>query len=282
MKSSHFFDIDTILTVDNKVWIIDKNNPNIPIMKISQSDFNLIRSGIYRSQNSKIDLNGKSYYFPKEIIGKLKIKCKNHKSDISNLSFSMQEFLNKEVIENIDYDINLQNIIHLKNTNDDIYFICSKNNKINYETIIKKIEDKLKENGLIIKNYYFISETFFNRNEDDIAYKKVKLLIQHLIGFKTNVDKFIDEPIDKYDEVRFYDDDLKSVNMSIDCNSLLQMLLSNTDQDVKLKIKDVLKGDNILVVNMVTPNNINKFKTTRVNLEWSHLIKAFEKFNYKK
>jgi len=207
MKSSHFFDIDTILTVDNKVWIIDKNNPNIPIMKISQSDFNLIRSGIYRSQNSKIDLNGKSYYFPKEIIGKLKIKCKNHKSDISNLSFSMQEFLNKEVIENIDYDINLQNIIHLKNTNDDIYFICSKNNKINYETIIKKIEDKLKENGLIIKNYYFISETFFNRNEDDIAYKKVKLLIQHLIGFKTNVDKFIDEPIDKYDEVRFYDDD---------------------------------------------------------------------------
>jgi len=282
MKSSHFFDIDTILTVDNKVWIIDKNNPNIPIMKISQSDFNLIRSGIYRSQNSKIDLNGKSYYFPKEIIGKLKIKCKNHKSDISNLSFSMQEFLNKEVIENIDYDINLQNIIHLKNTNDDIYFICSKNNKVNYETMISKIEDKLKENGLTIKNYYFISETFFNRDEDNIAHKKVRLLLQHLIGFKTDGDKFINDPISKYDEVKFYDDDLKSINMAIECNPLLQMLISNTEQSVKLKIKDILKGDNTLVINEVTPNNINKFKTTRVNLEWSHLIKAFEKFNYKK
>ena len=28
---AHFFDLDTILRIDNKVWIIDKKNPNNPI-----------------------------------------------------------------------------------------------------------------------------------------------------------------------------------------------------------------------------------------------------------
>ena len=40
-------------------------------------------------------------------------------------------------------DINLENILHLKNTDDDIYVICSKNTKRNYELMISKIEDKL-------------------------------------------------------------------------------------------------------------------------------------------
>ena len=41
----------------------------------------------------------------------------------------MQEFLNKELIENLDYNINISNISHLKNTDDHIYIICSKNAK---------------------------------------------------------------------------------------------------------------------------------------------------------
>jgi hypothetical protein len=41
---SHFFDIDVILSTNSQVWIVDKTIPNIPIMKISKSDFNLIIS----------------------------------------------------------------------------------------------------------------------------------------------------------------------------------------------------------------------------------------------
>ena len=283
VNKAHFYDLDMILTSDSRCWIVDKTKPNIPIMKISQSEFNLIKNGIYKSQNNKIDFGGKSYYLPVDMLELLKIKCKNLKANVSNLGFSMQEFLNKEIIDNIDYSINIDNILHLKNTNDDIYFICSKNNKRNYETMIKKVEDKLKENGLIIKNYYFISETFYNRNEDQIAHKKVRLLLQHLIGLKTDGDKFTDEEIEKYDEVYFYDDDISTINLAINCNKLMQLLLSNTEPGIKSRIKDTLKSkDNLLFVNMVTPNKVNRFKTTKVNLEWSSLIKSFEKFNWKK
>ena len=182
---AHFFDLDTILRIDNKVWIIDKKNPNNPIMKISQSDFNLIKKGVYRSQNSQLYFNGVNYWIPETLLNELKVKCKKFKVNIANLGFSMQEFMNSEVIKDIDYEINLDLFNGIKNTPDHIYFICSKNNKRNYELIIKKIEEKLHELGLEVKDYYFISETFYNRNQDDITFKKVKLLIQHTVGFKT-------------------------------------------------------------------------------------------------
>ena len=154
--NAHFFDIETILVMDSKVWLVDKNSPNFPVFKISNSDFNLIRSGIYKSKKNSIYFGGSSYWLPDDLMNSIKIKCKNLNIDITDLTFSMQEFMNSDIIETLDYDINIDNLIHLKNKNDDIYFICSKNNKKNYDKIIKKIENKLEEVGLFIKKYYFI------------------------------------------------------------------------------------------------------------------------------
>ena len=279
---AHFFDIESILVTNNKVWIVDKTNPNIPILKINQSDFNLIKSGIYKSQGNSITFSGKSYWISKELIDKIKIKSKNYKSDISNLGFSMQEFMNKELIENIDYEINEDVISHLKNKNDDVYVICSKNTKRNYELIIKKIEEKLSDIGIVIKNYYFISETFYNRNEDQISHKKARLLIQHLIGYKTDDNKFTDEEITTYDEVYFYDEEKSSIDISNDSNKILEFLLSNTESSIKDRIKDILKSkDKELITNLVTPNKFNRFITNKITLKWSNIVKTFESFKWK-
>lgn len=279
---AHFLDIDTILSIDNKVWVVDKRSPNIPIMKTSKSDFNLIKSGIYKSQGNKIEFNGVVFWLPNSMMDNLKIKCKNSKVDISNLSISMQEFLNPDVVDNINYTINMENIQHIKNTPDDVYIICSKNSKRNYESIIKKIEDKLKETGLSIKNYYFISETFYDRNEDDIAYNKVKLMLQHLVGYKASGNSFTNEEITKYDEVYFYDDDLSAIKLAKDCNSIFQSIIDKTPVDVKSVIKESIKNKtNTLVVNQVTSNKYNRFLTDRIELKWSNLVKFFERFNWK-
>ena len=223
---AHFFDLDVLLVTDAKIWIIDKINPSIPIMKISQYDFNLIKSDIYRSQNNSIRFGDYSYWLPNDIFNTLKIKLKIHKSDITNISFSMQEFTNKELIENINYDINIENILHLKNTDDDIYLICSRNAKKNYELMISKIENKLEENGLKIKKYYYISETFYNRNEDEVSNKKVRLLLQHITGLKTDGDKFTEEEIEKYDEIFFYDDEDNVIKLAKDSNRVMNILIS--------------------------------------------------------
>ena len=279
---SHFFDLDTILITNNKVWIVDKTIPNIPIMKISKSDFNLIKKGIYRNQNNSIKFSGHTYWLPTHLFEKLKIKSKNYRVDISNLAFSLQEFMNKELIENLDYDINLENILHLKNTDDDIYVICSKNTKRNYELMISKIEDKLKENGLFIKKFYYISETFYNRVSDDISHKKVRLLLQHIVGLKTEGDKFTDEVLDQYDELFFYDDEENVIKLAKESNRVLTVLSSNSDTNIKENIKEELKSKkHTLYVNLITNNKVNRFVTTKVDIQFSNLITVFESFKYK-
>lgn len=279
---AHFFDIDTILRTNSMVWVVDKTIPNIPIMKISQSDFNLIKKGIYKSQGNSINFSGYTYWLPTDLFEKLKIKAKNHRSDVSNLAFSLQEFMNKELIENLDYDINLENILHLKNTDDDIYVICSKNTKRNYELMISKIEDKLKENGLIIKKFYYISETFYNRVSDDISHKKVRLLLQHLVGLKTEGDKFTDERLEQYSELFYYDDEDNAIKLAKDSNKLLTVLLSNTDIKLKEIIKDDLKSkEYTLYVNLITGNKANRFVTTKVDIQFSNLITVFESFKWR-
>jgi len=280
--NAHFIDIDIILNTDSKPWIIDKSNPNIPLMKMETSDFDLFKSGILRSQNNKISFNGKDFWLSNDFMNKLKIKSKKNKFDISNLGISMQEFLNPDVIDNIDFKLDLSLFNPIINTNDDIYIICSKNTKSNFEKQISKLEEKLEEIGLKVKKYYYISETFYNKDEDRIAYLKSKLLIQHLLGLKTDGDIFTSEEIDNYNQITFYDDDLKSIQMSRYINIVLEKLLLKTDNNIKIIVKDKIKNDdNFLLIKEYTHNKSFRFKEYNAQLEYSNIIKSFEGFKNK-
>lgn len=274
---AHFFDLDTILRVDNKVWIIDVKSPKIPIYKLDQSDYNLIKKGVWKDRGERFNFNGDNHWLPENIANDLKIKCKNLKIDTFNLTFSMQEFFNSEIIGDVDYDINLDLLLPIKNTTDHIYLICSKNNKKNYELILKKLKDKFLEMGLDIKDIYYLSETFFNRKNDKIIFNKVKLLLQFLIGLKTDSDNFIDSEITKYDIVNYYDDDLENIN--INPNDFLKYLYDNSDIVLKDKISNVVKSyDNILNINYVSPNKMKRIQTKKNILSLSKIIKTFESF----
>lgn len=280
---AHFFDINVLVNVNNKVWIISKTNPSSPIVKISKHEFNLIKNGIYRKYNQSLSMGGQSYWLPEDLMNNLKVRCKNLKCDITDLSFSLQEFMNASVIENLDFDVFVEHFQHLKNTNDDIYVICSKNNKKNYEKIIKKLIDKMADFGLVIKDFYYLSETFYNRDKDEISHKKVKLLLQHLIGYKSDTDKFTDEEITQYDRVYFYDDETNAISLANDSIKLFDFMISNTDDIIKSSIKNIINdGDKVIIVNKVTNNKVNTFVIKEVLIEWSNIKKTFESFIFKR
>jgi hypothetical protein len=281
-NKAFFFDINTLITTNSKVWIVDRDKPNKPILRIPKSDFNLIKKGVYKKDNIKFDMQDESYWISKDLFDQIKIKSKNKNLNISRLAFSMQEFMNKDIIENNDFTIHLENIRHLKNTSGDIYIICSKNTKNNYELIISKLEEKLKDIGLVVKSYYYISETFYNRDEDDINNKKVRLLLQHIIGMKTEVDKFTHTEITKYDVINFYDDEARVIELAKNANNVLQFLIENSEDLVKDRVKEVLK-ENVceLVINQVTFNKVNLFVTSKVVLQYQNVIKKFESFVFR-
>ena len=280
--NGHFFDLNSLITMNSKVWIVNTRTPNKPLIRISKSEFNLLRKGVYKKDNINFDINGQTYWLSEELFNKIKIKSKNNNVNISELSFSMQEFMNKDIIENGDFTIHLENIRHLKNSQDDIYVICSKNSKRSYESLIEKLEEKLLDFGLKIKNFYFISETFYNRDRDDIVHKKVRLVLQHIIGLKTADTKFTEEEITKYDKVSLYDDDANTIKLAKGINDVLQFLVKNSDDEVKEKVKEVLKMEECeLIINQVTFNKVNTFITTKVELNLYKIVRSFESFNYK-
>jgi hypothetical protein len=279
VKNAHFFDIDILIKINSNVWVVDKNKPNIPIIKISQSEFNLIESGIYKGHDAPLEILGKKYWLPKNLEQELRVKSKNLRIDISKLAFSMQEFSNKNVINNIDYRIYTEHINHLKNKTDDIYIICSKNNKKNYSVVIDKLETKLLEIGLNVKNYYYLSETFYNRDSDYISHRKAKLLIQHAVGYKTEGNKFSDEEIVRYDRIYFYDDEQNAINLIINSNSMIKAILSNTDEPLSGQIKKIIKESEIVIaVNEVTHNKMMPFNRKEIIIECPNIIKTYEAF----
>jgi hypothetical protein len=75
MKTANFFDINTLITINSKVWIIDKLKPNIPIVKISKSEFNLLNNGVYKRMVLDL-LYSEAYWVNKELIEKLKLGVK--------------------------------------------------------------------------------------------------------------------------------------------------------------------------------------------------------------
>lgn len=280
--TAHFFDLSVLIEGDSKVWIVSKTKPNIPLLKISIDEFNLIRKGIYIKYNQKFTIGNTSYWLSQSLADELKIKCVKTGTNITDIVFSMQEFMNPDIIDKVGYKIYKNNLINLKNSDDSIYIICSKNTKRNYEPIIKKLEEYLETLGLKVKNYYYITETFFNRNEDDVCHKKVRLLIQHLVGLKTEDDKFTSEEITQYETVNFYDDSIESIEMSKKVNETLNFILNNSEKETSELIKDKIKNNYIqLITNQVTFNKVNPFVTTQIKLSTQNIIKTFESFRYK-
>lgn len=278
------FDLDTILLLDSKVWIVDKTKPNLPILKINEYDFNLIKDGIYRSQNNKIYFNGNIYWLPTSLYNSIKIHAKNYKTDLDNLAISMQEFLNKDIIDNTKYEIKIDFLKNLlKNKLDDNYIICSKLAKSSYNNVIQKIEEKLKEEGILIKKFIFINETFYNKNSDTNYYKKVEVLLRLLTGYKIEDKKFIDKQNKQYGIVKFYDNDLSVLNIFNDVNTYLRNILNNTDNN---GLKEVIKEDidlikPLLEINQLTVNNYNQIISKSIYLNYSNIFKTFESFTKK-
>jgi hypothetical protein len=280
---AYFVDLNCLIEIENKAWIIDKSKPNIPIMKISKEDFNLFKSAIYKPQGNKVVFNGQTFWLPNSIYSKLKVKLKNSDAGLANLAISLQEFMNRELIENLEFSLNDWMMNQLKNKTDDIYIICSKQTKSNWSSIIEKLEEKLLDEGIKIKKFYFISETFYNQNEDEIIFKKARLFLQHLVGYQTDDKLFTDVELQRYDQILFYDSAKIVLSLTADLNPILKSLLSKTGDAMSRIVKENIDDYKPkLIVNWVSDNQINKVVTEKITLDYSNLIKSFESFFLRK
>jgi hypothetical protein len=101
------------------------------------------------------------------------------------------------------------------------------------------------------------------------------LILQHLFGYKADVDKFSDVRITEYDKIYFYDDNRKSIESIKMINDYLSKFLIKTDSVIKSEIEKKYK---IIIIKESTNNKVNPFIETEV-LVGKKIIKTFESFS---
>ena len=119
-----------------------------------------------------------------------------------------------------------------------------------------------------------------NQNDDDIKFKKMRLLLQHLVGYKTEGDKFKDDEITRYDQIHFYDNYSETLKITKEMNNLLEFILSRTDDGLRSVIKENVQDFRPnLWVHKENENKMNKRSSEKVILNISKIVKTFENFN---
>lgn len=283
-KKCHIYDLEnSLVNIERKIWIIEKNNPSEPILRLSESDFKLIESGIFRSQNNRIEFNGKLYFISNEMITRLGNIAEKKGFNLENLGISLREYLDKEIIDKLKFHILSENISHLRNKTENFYIISSRLIEDKYTKLTNKLSDELTNEGIKVEKIYFINENFYNQDEDETSYKKAVILLQHLFGLKIKDHKFVAESTERYDEVCYYDALESNISYLKNINRTFEEIYNNTENEsLKNVIKMLLEKLDLKVqLNLVTTNELNRFNTTEIDIHVlikESFVKSYKQF----
>jgi hypothetical protein len=282
-KEIHFFDLDgTLWDINTKGWIIDKKNPTIPLIKLTKGELSEIINGIYRDDDIVIEYNGDEYWISEEMFNKIKKLKKNIIEKDLGLSFiEMNDYSFYK-----DMKIYKNNFKHLiEKDNYDFGILSARNDIENDEMLLKALENELENVGIKIDKLFYVCDFFKPITTLQISYKKLNILLEHLMGFKIKNDHFIQIKQDRYDVVHFYDDDPQNIEISNDIQKILELYLRNTEEEVFDRIlKNINNYKPILYTHLITNNKNNLFKTNKIeiNLPTKFPIKIEETINIKK
>lgn len=280
----HIYNLEnTLVTIDRKVWIIEKCNPSKPLLKIEESDFKMIKSGIFRSHENKIEYNGNQFYLHQDMVDKIHDKCGKKEIDLDKIGVSMREYIDKDYIDDTKFKILTGNITHLRNLNDAFYVISSKLIEDKYTKLTRELTNSLYEEGIKIEKIYFVNENLYNQDESVVSYKKSIIILQHLFGLKIKDKEFINESVERYNEVNYYDSVDSNINYLKYINEDFIKVYENTkDKGLKDVINTILNNCDLeVVLNLVTTNELKRFNKTDINIELvvkESYIKRFKDF----
>jgi hypothetical protein len=265
-KEIAFFDLDnTLWYIKSFIWVIDKNKPAIPILKISPIEFALIKSGIYVKDDILLEYNGEQFFISKDMMDRILRKKKNIR--MRDLGISYAEHFDDEILNKKDVIFLLDNIKHLIGEDIEIGILTARSDRKKHANLLNKLRVKLSEYGLEISKIYFVSEAIkLSGLNNNVSYDKNKVLLEHLIGLTIEDDKFIPIKKEYYDKIYFYDD-IKSNFLNINkMQEYFDFLIRNSDDDCVEFIKNRISMGLILVNCLITNNEENPFDTSIIKL----------------
>jgi len=262
-----FFDLDnTLWYIKSDIWIIDKNKPSDPILKISPVEFALIKGGIYTKDDILIEYNNERFFISRDMMERIQRKKKIRFGDIG---ISYAEFFDDEILNKKEVQLLLNNIKHLIGKNIKIGVLTARSDRKKHANLLNKLRIKLMEYGIEIDKIYFISESIRAANyTDQVIYNKNKVLLEHLLGLTIEDNHFLPIKKDSYETVYYYDDVKSNILNTNGLQDYFDFLIRNSDNECVEFISNRLQNNTLtLVNNLITNNEINPFQTTKIVLK---------------
>lgn len=284
----HFFDLDgTLWGIKTKAWIIDKNNPSVPLIILDNGELIDILFGVYKKDEIVVEYNGQKFWISKKILKKINKIRPNLKEDKLGVSFI--EKVNPVFYKNLTfYKENIKHLVGVKDI--DIGILSARFSEENDQKILALLREELDNIGLEINKFYYVSDHYIPRTNDRVNYKKLNILLEHLTGFKIVSDHFVPIKQNSYQNVYFYDDEFQNINVANQLQDIFEEYLRNTDEEVYDSImKRIHNNVPTLYTNLVTNNSLNRFKTSKIilkepkkfpiKIEEKNTLLRFDKFN---
>ena len=283
----YFLDIDeTILHVDSKVRVINKRNPNKVLAYLDYLEYYNIIDNKYVDDNIKIFYNNDVFYISQVLFDKISKYNPNIKA--SDLGMSFVEFTDEFIDKTSDNITFLKdNYKHLENKQ--VILLTARSNKHKSEGVLKLIKEELDKYNISIYKDYFVGD-YSNVTTAQVPYKKATIILEHLIGYKIDYNKFTEKLQDTCEAAYFYDDNENNINTANDIQNILDSILHNTkDDEIHNNIIYRIKTNKLCMINnLVGSNKLNRFKTTEIDIktpvkyglnENLQNIKSFYNFN---
>ena len=266
-KEIAFFDLDnTLWYIKSDYWVIDKDKPSKPIIKISPIEFSLIKSGIYIKDNILVEYNNESYYISKDMLERIKRKKKSIR--VFDIGISYVEKFDDDILNKKEVIFLLDNIKHLIGKDVEIGLLTARSDRKKHAMLLNKLRLKMKEYGLEIDKIYFVSDSIrLIGFKEQVSYNKNKILLEHLVGLTIEDDKFLPIKKDLYNKVYFYDDIKTNIMNANNLQEYFDFLIRNSDEECIEFINNKFnEKDMLLVNNLITNNKVNPIETTIVKL----------------
>jgi len=267
-KTIRWYDADGTLWSTNAMWwIIDKNNPDKYLLRITQYESSLILSGFYKHDEHAIYYNGMTGWLSTELFNKIqRIK----KMSLTDIGISWREYADTDYIEKqtIDLIIHIHRIKHLENTKDVVNILTARNNKKAHINLISLLNTELSKLNINIHDAYFVNDPTVMNVHGSTSFKKMICILEGIVGHKIEDDAFTPILVDKYDESHFYDDEDKNIEECKVINRHLKSFLDKTQPWLKQQIiENIHTRKPKLFLNQVNTNELNPFDTEEIEIK---------------
>ena len=262
----HFFDLDgTLWSVNTNAWVIDKRKPGVPLLKLKESELKLILAGVYINEEVYFEYNGEIYWVGKKLFARIKKLRPN--IEMEDLGISFYEKLNPKYYDNMKFfKENIRHLIDDKNT--DIGILSARFNDEKDKNLLNSLKKELEDIGLSISKFFYVGDFYAPNINTKLSTRKANILLEHLVGFHIQDDRFIPLKQDLYREVYFYDDEPSNIDVANNVQEFLNGYLINTEEEVYNRIiKNIKEKHSALYTNLITNNSLNRFKTTEIKLK---------------